>query len=63
MNRSEPPMPTFGRHALEVLDGRNAEPHSLSSYYGMRMVFGMMGAATVLISNWASKKPRIAGDI
>lgn len=63
MNRNETPMPKFGRTALEVLDGRNAEPHSLSSYYSLRLVFAISGASFILISNWAQKRPRLAGDL
>lgn len=61
MNREDPPMPRFGRTALELLDAKNAEPHSLSSYYGLNVVFGLFGASTILLTNWAQRKPRYAG--
>lgn len=61
MNRTDPPMPKFGKTALELLDAKYAEPHSLASKYGTRFTLGIFGAAMFLGDNWAKQRPVKAG--
>lgn len=61
MNREYPVMPQFGKTALERLDQRFAEPHSLSSKYGTRFFMGLIGTSGALAANWATKRPFKAG--
>lgn len=61
MNRDDPPMPRYGKTAVELLDSKYAEPHSLSSKYGTRFALGIFGIGMIIGDNWAKQRPMKAG--